>query len=60
VDKSLDTVESIEAFNRNDDRLKGIIWLICVSFNVPRFSIHGMFNALTYIGGVEYLCNWEL
>jgi len=53
VNNSLDTIKSIEAFNRNHDRFKGIISLIYGGFFLPKFNIHGLFHALMYIRGLS-------
>jgi len=50
MNNNLDIVESIEAFNRIDDGLKGIIWLICVWFFLP-CNIHGLLHVLMYVKG---------
>ncbi len=53
MNKSLDTIKSIKAFDRNDDRFKGIVLLIYGGFFLPKFNIHGLFHALMYIRGLS-------
>ncbi len=53
MNKSLDIIKSIEAFNRKDDKFKGIVWLIYGGFFLPKFNIHGLFHALMYIRGLS-------
>jgi hypothetical protein len=50
---NLDTIKSIEAFSRNDDKFKSIVWLIYGGFFLPKFNIHGLFHALMYIRGLN-------
>jgi hypothetical protein len=52
VNNNLDTIKSIETFNRNDDKFKGIVWLIYGGFFLPKFNIHGLFYTLMYIRGL--------
>jgi len=54
VDKSLDTIGSIKTFNGSDEKLKGIIWFICVWFIWLKFSItlqaqRGVLGQLPYM-----------
>lgn len=59
MNNNLDIVESIEAFNRIDDGLKGDHMAdLCVVL-LAQCNIHGLLHVLMYVkrgaGGVEYL-----